>query len=330
VYPKRHLIAIMGMLMLACSGPSGDEFIGKWKGNNQVRMEIRRDGESFMVVDGKERLPATLEKNGTLTVSSPLGPVTVNYSKSSDTIFVFGDELRRAQDAGQPGPVASESGRQEKARGTTAANQRLAANAEYEKFLAKSVGQLAADQTARESGKRIFLEHCARCHGPDGGGSPGFPDLRDADWLYGGTPEVIKESVMNGRMGVMPPLGAALGGEANVKNVVAYVRSLSGLSHDGTKAQLGKAQFDTVCAACHGVDGKGNKALGVPNLTDKIWLYGSSEAVIAEGINKGRNVSAPPGTTAMPAFKAQLTEAEVHTVVAYVWGLSNSAAASAK
>jgi cytochrome c oxidase cbb3-type subunit 3 len=191
----------------------------------------------------------------------------------------------------------------------------------YDKYLAMNLQQVAAVPEARGMGERIFLNNCAQCHGADAGGGPGFPNLRDKDWLWGGAPETIKESIANGRMGVMPALGAALGGEANVKNVVAYVRSLSGLSHDGTKAQLGKAQFDTICAACHGVDGKGNPALGAPNLTDKTWLYGSSEAVIAEGINKGRNVNVTAGSTTMPAFKTQLTPAKIHLAAAYVWGL---------
>jgi cytochrome c oxidase cbb3-type subunit 3 len=191
----------------------------------------------------------------------------------------------------------------------------------YDKYLAMDLRQVAADPAARGMGERIFLNNCAQCHGSDAGGARGFPSLRDGDWLYGGAPETIKESVTNGRMGVMPALGAALGGDDAVKNVVAHVRSLSGLPHDGTKAQLGKAQFETICAACHGVDGKGNQAVGAPNLTDKIWLYGSSEATIAEGINKGRNTTATPGSTTMPAFKTQLNPAKIHLVAAYVWGL---------
>jgi cytochrome c oxidase cbb3-type subunit 3 len=199
----------------------------------------------------------------------------------------------------------------------------------YDKYTAMDLRQVAADPAARGMGERIFLNNCAQCHGSDAGGARGFPSLKDADWLYGGAPETIKESVTNGRMGVMPALGAALGGDDNVKNVVAYVRSLSGLSHDGTKAQLGRAQFETICAACHGVDGKGNPAVGAPNLTDKVWLYGSSEATIAEGINKGRNVTAAPGTTTMPSFKDQLGPAKIHLVAAYVWSLSNTGGAAA-
>ena len=197
----------------------------------------------------------------------------------------------------------------------------------YDKYLAMDLKQVAADPQARAMGERLFLNNCAQCHGSDAGGARGFPNLRDGDWLYGGAPETIETSITGGRMGVMPALGATLGDD-NVKNVVAYVRSLSGLPHDGTKAELGKASF-AVCAACHGADGKGNPALGAPNLTDAIWLYGSSEATIAEGINKGRNVNVTEGSTTMPSFKKTLGEARIHLLAAYVWGLSNKAPAAA-
>jgi cytochrome c oxidase cbb3-type subunit 3 len=188
----------------------------------------------------------------------------------------------------------------------------------YDKYLAMNLQQVAAVPEARGMGERIFLNNCAQCHGADAGGGPGFPNLRDKDWLWGGAPETIKESIINGRMGVMPALGAALGGEANVKYVVAYVRSLSGLSHDGTKAQLGKAQFDTLCAACHGIDGKGNPALGAPNLTDKVWLHGFGEQAIVAMINNGK-------TNVMPAQASRLTPEQVYVLAAYVQKLSGGA-----
>ena len=191
----------------------------------------------------------------------------------------------------------------------------------YDKYSAMDLQKVAADPAARSMGERIFQNNCAMCHGSDAGGGPGFPNLKDGDWLYGGAPETIKESIINGRMGIMPPQAPQLGGDDKVKNVVAYVRSLSGLSHDATKAGLGKPQFETICAACHGVDGKGNPAIGAPNLTDKVWLYGSSEAAITEGIVKGRNMDVTPGSTTMPSFKDTLGPAKVHLAAAYVWGL---------
>jgi cytochrome c oxidase cbb3-type subunit 3 len=196
----------------------------------------------------------------------------------------------------------------------------------YDKYAAMPIPAVAADAQARAMGERIFLNNCAQCHGSDAGGAKGFPNLRDGDWLYGGEPAKIVESVTAGRMGVMPPQGAALG-EEGVRNVVAYVRSLSGLTADPLKAQLGKEKFMASCAACHGADGKGNPAVGAPNLTDKVWLHGSTEAAITETVTKGRNMNVSEGTLAMPAFKDVLGPARIHLVAAYVWSLSNTAAA---
>ncbi|HXX46914.1 MAG TPA: c-type cytochrome, partial [Myxococcota bacterium] len=133
----------------------------------------------------------------------------------------------------------------------------------------------------------------------------------------------ITASITGGRNGIMPPMGPALGDEG-VKDVVAYVRSLSGMPHDALKAQLGKPLFLQNCSACHGPDGRGNQALGAPNLTDNIWLHGGSEAAIVETITKGRGSNAlNPGQSAMPAHKDSLGAAKVHILAAYVWGLSN-------
>ena len=201
----------------------------------------------------------------------------------------------------------------------------------YDKYATLDLPAIAADAQGRAMGERIFLNNCAPCHGSDARGSRGFPNLADNDWLYGGAPEQIVASITNGRMGVMPALGPSMG-EDNVKNVVAYVRSLSGLAHDNLKAQLGKPVFEQNCAACHGMDGKGNQQVGAPNLTDQIWLYGSSEATMAEGINKGRHLGIAPEHTPMPSFKGTLGAgplgpARINLVAAYVWSLSNKPAA---
>jgi len=196
----------------------------------------------------------------------------------------------------------------------------------YDRFAAMSIEQVAADAQGRAMGERIFLNNCAQCHGSDAGGSRGFPNLRDGDWLYGGDAKTIVETLTNGRMGVMPPQAAALGDEG-VKNVVAYVRTLSGLTADPLKAQQGKEKFAQLCAACHGPEGKGTPALGAPNLTDNVWLYGSSEATITETVTKGRNMNVSEGTLAMPAFKDTLGKEKIHLVAAYVWSLSNKGAA---
>jgi cytochrome c oxidase cbb3-type subunit 3 len=192
----------------------------------------------------------------------------------------------------------------------------------YAKYLAMDVKQVAVDAKARAMGERLFLNHCAQCHGSDAGGAKGFPSLRDKDWLYGGEPDVIKASITNGRNGIMPPFGPALGGEG-VKNVAHYVRSLSGQPVNGLLAQLGKPLFLQNCAACHGMDGKGNPQVGAPNLTDPIWLYGGSEATVTETITKGRGQAST--VTRMPAHKDLLDDGKIQLLTAYVWGLSNAA-----
>ncbi len=194
----------------------------------------------------------------------------------------------------------------------------------FEMYLKQDIKTVAADPAARAIGQRLFLTYCAQCHGSDAGGGKGFPNLRDNDWLYGGEPETIKASITNGRNGVMPPLGGAVGGEEGVKDVAHYVLSLSGRTHDELRAARGKGKFSILCAACHGPDGKGNHALGSPNLTDDIWIYGGSESVIRETITKGRGTNmVAAGVSMMPAHKNVLDEAKIHLLSAYVYGLSS-------
>ena len=185
----------------------------------------------------------------------------------------------------------------------------------YDKYAAQDLKQVAADPDARAIGQKLFLNYCAQCNASDGGGSRGFPNLADRDWLYGGEPETIQATIMNGRNGVMPAMGPVLGDEGT-KDVAHYVLSLSGRTFDSIRAARGKEKFVTICAACHGPDGKGNQQIGAPNLTDQIWLHGSSEASIIETISKGRN-------SVMPAHKDFLGEAKVHILAAYVYSLSN-------
>jgi cytochrome c oxidase cbb3-type subunit 3 len=193
----------------------------------------------------------------------------------------------------------------------------------YDKFLKQDIKAVAADPQARAMGLRIFLNNCAQCHGSDAGGAKGFPNLHDNDWLYGGEPAQIETSITEGRDGIMPPFGPALG-EEGVKNVVSYVRSLSGLPVEAQRVAAGKEIFATNCAACHGADAKGNQMIGAPNLSDAIWLYGSSEKTVTETVTKGRGGnSMVAGQTRMPAHKELLSEAKIHLVAAYVWGLSH-------
>jgi len=189
----------------------------------------------------------------------------------------------------------------------------------YQKFAATELTQLAADPQARAVGQKLFLNYCAQCHASDGRGGKGFPNLTDDDWLHGGDPLVIEKTVLDGRHGVMPAMGAALG-EAGTRDMANFVRSLSSLTHDAAAASRAKPNFATYCAACHGPEGKGNQAIGAPNLTDAVWLYGSSEATIVETVTKGRN-------NTMPAHREFLGEARVHVLAAYVYGLSHPGAA---
>ena len=185
----------------------------------------------------------------------------------------------------------------------------------FEKFKATDLKAVAADPKAQAMGERLFLTYCAQCHGSDARGNKGYPNLTDGDWLYGGEPETIKTTLLKGRHGQMPAMGAAVGGEKEIENVAHYVLSLSNSTHDPIKAAFGKEKFGA-CAACHGADGKGNPAVGAPNLTDKTWLYGGSVATIMETIRNGRN-------NQMPAFEEFLGEGKVHLLAAYVWSLSN-------
>ena len=185
----------------------------------------------------------------------------------------------------------------------------------YAQYEAMSAADLIKNSAAMGVGERLYLNHCAACHGSDARGSKGYPNLTDADWLYGGSHEAIKLAIAKGRAGNMPAMAAALGSAEEVKNVAHYVLSLSGSAHDAVSAQLGKAKFG-VCAACHGVDGKGNQALGAPNLTDNIWLHGWGEAVIVAMINNGK-------INQMPAHDNRLSAAQIHVLAAYVMSLSS-------
>jgi cytochrome c oxidase cbb3-type subunit III len=192
----------------------------------------------------------------------------------------------------------------------------------YAKFKAMSPADLAKDPAAMGIGERLFVNNCAQCHGADAHGSKGFPNLTDADWLGGSGPDYIAKTVTAGRTGMMPPMGAAVGTAEDVKNVANYVLSLSGSAHNNLAAELGKPKF-AACGACHGADGKGNQALGAPNLTDKVWLHGWGEEAVINMVNAGK-------TNVMPAFEARLTPEQIQVLAAYVWSLSQSTAVAAK
>lgn len=185
----------------------------------------------------------------------------------------------------------------------------------YAKFVDMPAGVLAFNPEAKAIGERLFMNNCSQCHGSDAKGSRGFPNLTDQDWLYGGSPEKIQETITNGRIGMMPPMAAMVGSADDVKKVAHYVLSLSGSQHDAALATQGKEKF-AACAACHGPEGKGNQAMGAPNLTDGTWLHGAGEAAITKRINEGK-------INQMPAQSAKLTPEQIKVLAAYVWGLSN-------
>ena len=182
----------------------------------------------------------------------------------------------------------------------------------YAEFATKSVESLARDPRALAIGERQFMNTCAQCHGSDGRGSKSYPNLPNADsaWLGARGAAHIVQTVTNGRTGMMPPMAAALPGETDITDVAHYVLSLSGSPFNEVKAFNGKQKF-AVCAACHGMDGKGNKTLGAPNLTDNYWLHGWGEAAIVSMIKNGK-------TNVMPGQAPKLSADQIHVVAAYV------------
>lgn len=183
-----------------------------------------------------------------------------------------------------------------------------------DRYLALPVEEVAEDPAARKMGMRMFGNNCAQCHGADAKGSYGFPNLSDDDWIFGGTPEAIKASIMQGRQAAMPAWGSIIG-DQGVTDVTSYVLSINGRDTDAAQAAAGEKVYQTYCVACHGADATGNPALGAPNLKNGIWLYGGSAEQISHSVRAGRN-------GVMPAHKDMLSEDKIHILTAYVYGLS--------
>lgn len=191
----------------------------------------------------------------------------------------------------------------------------------YARFDGKGIDVIAQDAAALTTGKQVYANNCAVCHGSDAGGAKGFPNLRDAIWKFDGSPEGILTTIKGGvnveggRAAVMPGMAAVLGSEQAVTESAVYVQSLAGMKVDETLAAAGSKSFATVCAACHGADGKGNPALGAPNLTDNDWMYGSTLEDIKYGISNGR-------AGQMPAHLPLIGETQARLAAAYVYSLS--------
>jgi len=184
----------------------------------------------------------------------------------------------------------------------------------YDKYAKTDLKVLARDPDAMAIGQKLFLNHCAQCHSSDARGGKGYPNLTDADWIFGGEPETIEQTIAKGRQSMMPPWGPVLGDEG-VKDMAHYVMSLNGRTFDSLRAARGKEKFATTCVACHGPEGKGNPAIGAENLTKYTLLYGADEPALIETISKGR-------MSTMPAQEKLLGPAKVRILAAYVWGIS--------
>jgi cytochrome c oxidase cbb3-type subunit 3 len=196
-----------------------------------------------------------------------------------------------------------------------------------DKIAASDLAAIEADPQllsfALAGGAAAFGDNCAPCHGRGAQGGVGYPNLRDDAWLWGGSLDAIYQTIQHGvRSGdpaahgnQMPAFGK-LGTlkPDQVDDVAEYVLSLSGNADDQEAASRGKAIFATNCVACHGPDGKGNQALGAPNLTDELWLYGGDKATVIETITNGRG-------GVMPAWTGRLGPATIKELAIYVHSL---------
>jgi cytochrome c oxidase cbb3-type subunit 3 len=186
----------------------------------------------------------------------------------------------------------------------------------YERYRQQPIATLAQNGEALKTGQRLFVNYCAACHGSDARGAFGYPNLRDDDWLWGGTPDAIEQTILQGRSAMMPAWGPVLGRDG-VFNVSEYVLSLSGTrTTNDIAVERGREKFQQLCAACHGPAGKGNPAMGAPNLSDDTWLYGGSQQTVMETIEKGRSGR-------MPSHREFLGEAKAHLLATYVYSLSH-------
>lgn len=196
------------------------------------------------------------------------------------------------------------------------AEEVAAAEAQYgpifAQFGAMDIASLANDAKALGIGASLYQNYCAQCHGSTAQGARGFPNLTDEAWLYGGEPAQIEQSILSGRAGIMPPLGAVFPSDAALDEMVRYVQAMpDGMDTDSPA----HAQYMTLCIACHGPTGAGMQALGAPSLVDDNWLYGSSPAEIRKSIAEGR-------AGVMPAHRDLIGEDRARILAAYVYSLS--------
>ena len=191
----------------------------------------------------------------------------------------------------------------------------------------ESVGEIEKDpdllQYAMTAGQSVFGDNCATCHGAGGQGNPGYPALVDDDWIWGGKLADIQTTIRHGirstdpdtrfnqmmafgQMGMLPP--------DQISDLVEYVVAISGHDANAAAAARGSALFEQQCVSCHGADAKGVQALGAPNLTDGIWLYGGERQNIQQSLYAGRG-------GVMPAWTGRLSEEQITALAVYVHSL---------
>lgn len=185
----------------------------------------------------------------------------------------------------------------------------------FRQYASVPIPELAKNEEAMETAKRLFSNHCAICHGSDAMGMYGFPNLVRGTWIYGGTPDDIKQTILDGRKGIMPAMNKVIPDEASINELVQYLLMLNGREHDESKVDFGKVTFERQCSICHGLDAKGKKEMSAPNLTDNTWTYSGTQMGIAHSIRNGRQGE-------MPAHRAILGEDKVHLLAAYIYGIS--------
>lgn len=183
----------------------------------------------------------------------------------------------------------------------------------FQQYASLSIEDIAKEPEAVKIGQRLFLQNCAQCHGSDARGSQGFPNLTDGIFNWGGEPHQVFTTIMKGRNADMASWVDALG-EQGVTEVATYVLSLNGRNVDRDAARAGEQQF-AICSACHGADGKGMTALGAPDLTNNVWLYGGSQKAVEDTIRHGRN-------GVMPSWEHILGEDKVKILAGYVLSLN--------
>lgn len=187
----------------------------------------------------------------------------------------------------------------------------------YVSYSKMKIEELSTNFRALKIGKSLFINNCSLCHGLDAKGGNGFPNLTNNKWLYGGNADEIKATITNGRKGKMPPYVNVVGTEEEIESTAYYVLSLSSNKIDIQLTSVGKIKFNMICSACHGLNGKGNKFIGAPDLTDPQWIYGNSLDSIKTTIKNGRN-------GVMPAHKDVLSKEQIYILTAYIFSLNKN------